>query len=191
MGVERCDFSSDDDFRYAQQQEYDEYMEEQRMQDYISECAEDDYRKELISNIPTERLSEICAAEQEGRCVILPQKDDMGSVSDGYHTFDELYDQRAILFSVICRTFPDKAWKSKLHSDGTMFEGGYFIVGITTPQGDYTYHYGLKKWDWFPVREIDNAPEWDGHTDKDVTRLYSLLAKEQAESKLAEMKGGE
>lgn len=72
MGVERCDFSSDDDFRYAQQQEYDEYVEEQQMQEYIEKCTEEDYRKELISNITTERLSEICTAEKDGRCMILP-----------------------------------------------------------------------------------------------------------------------
>jgi hypothetical protein len=110
----------------------------------------------------------------------------LGDMSDGYHTFDELYEQRAVLFSALCRLFSDGAWKSKLHSDGTMFDG-HFIVGIETPDGQYTYHYGLDKWDWFPVRILDNAPEWDGHTDKDVRRLWSLAPPAQA-AKEAEKK---
>ena len=41
-----------------------------------------------------------------------------GSTSDGYHTFDELYYHRTVLFAVICNTYCDKAWKSWLHADG-------------------------------------------------------------------------
>jgi len=44
------------------------------------------------------------------------------AVSDGFHTFGELYRHRAALFSVICNVFKEKAWKSRLHSDGTMFD---------------------------------------------------------------------
>lgn len=95
-------------------------------------------------------------------------------LSDGYHTFEELYNHRMILFSVICNTYSDKAWKSKLHYDGTMYDN-YFIVGITTPEGDFTYHYHLDNWNKFQVRELSNAPKWDGHTSDDILRLYSLL----------------
>lgn len=97
-----------------------------------------------------------------------------GSTSDGYHTFDELYHHRMILFSFICNQNKEKAWKSKLHEDGTMYDG-YFIVGITTNEGDYTYHYHLDNWDYFNVSEIPNSPKWDGHEPKDITRLLSLL----------------
>lgn len=55
-----------------------------------------------------------------------------GELSDGYHTFNELYYHRAVLFSVICNQNKDIAWKSKLHSDETMYDG-MFIVGINTP----------------------------------------------------------
>lgn len=86
-----------------------------------------------------------------------------GAVSDGYHTFDELYHHRAVLFSVICNEHPDIAWKSKLHSDGTMYEGD-FIVGINTPRGQALYHYDIDPyWDMFKVPEIPSAPEWDGY----------------------------
>jgi hypothetical protein len=50
----------------------------------------------------------------------------------------------------------------------------YFIVGIKTPEGQYTYHYHIKYWDMFDVKEMAFAPKWDGHKPEDVTRLLSL-----------------
>lgn len=94
-------------------------------------------------------------------------------VSDGYHTFEELYYHRMILFSLICKAHKDKAWKSKQHHDGTMFDGD-FIVGIDTPEGQYTYHYDLQYWDEFDVKELERAPEYDGHKPNDIDRLKSL-----------------
>lgn len=87
-----------------------------------------------------------------------------GDTSDGYHTFNELYHHRAVLFSVIVKAFSDKAWKSLRHHDGTMYDG-MFIVGIDTPDGQATYHYDIDPyWDMFECRELECAPEWDGHT---------------------------
>lgn len=101
---------------------------------------------------------------------------DRGSLSDGYHTFDELYYHRMMLFSIICNTYNDKAWKSWKHSDGDnpMYDN-MFIVGITTPEGDYSYHYDSEYWDKFQVKELDRAPKWDGHIPEDIRRLESLL----------------
>ena len=98
-----------------------------------------------------------------------------GDTSDGYHTFNELYDHRAKLFSVIVRCFKDRAWKSKLHHDGTMYEG-MFIVGIETPQGQATYHYDVDPyWNVFDCKELARAPEWDGHTpEQAISRIASL-----------------
>ena len=87
-----------------------------------------------------------------------------GDTSDGYHTFNELYHHRAVLFSVIVKAFQEKAWKSRLHHDGTMYDG-MFIVGIDTPEGQASYHYDIDPyWDMFECRELERAPEWDGHT---------------------------
>ena len=97
------------------------------------------------------------------------------NTSDGYHTFKELYHHRAVLFSVICRMFPEKAWRSKYHSDGSMFDG-MFIVGINTPDGQATYHYDIDPyWNMFNVRELDRAPEYDGHTPDDAIRRIGSL----------------
>jgi len=97
-----------------------------------------------------------------------------GNTSDGHHTFNELYYHRMVLFSVICNQNKEKAWKSWRHNDGTMFDG-YFIVGITTNQGNYTYHYHKDYWDMFDVKELDLAFEWDGHKPEDITRLLTLI----------------
>lgn len=87
-----------------------------------------------------------------------------GETSDGYHTFNELYHHRAVLFSVIVKAFPDRAWKSRKHHDGSMYDG-MFIVGIETPDGQASYHYDINPyWDMFQCKELEYAPEWDGHT---------------------------
>lgn len=95
-------------------------------------------------------------------------------VSDGYHTFDELYYHRMILFSLLLNSHKDISWKAKKHHDGTMFDEDSFICGIETPEGQYTYHYKLEYWDMFDVKELEFAPEYDGHKPSDITRLLSL-----------------
>ncbi|UUV46023.1 hypothetical protein [Bacillus phage vB_BanS-Thrax1] len=97
----------------------------------------------------------------------------VGEFSDGYHTFNELYYHRMILFKVICDVHKDKAWKSWKHDDGSMFDHS-FIVGVTTPEGQYTYHYNKEYYDLFDVKELEFAPPYDGHQPKDITRLLSL-----------------
>lgn len=103
--------------------------------------------------------------------------EDKGEISDGYHTFNQLYHQRAILFATIVNQNKDKAWKSFKHSDGHYCfdeDGEWFIVGVDTPQGNYTYHYTKEYWDMFDCQELECGKEWDGHTEEDVTRLLSL-----------------
>ena len=98
-----------------------------------------------------------------------------GETSDGYHTFNELYHHRAVLFSVIVRDHRELAWKARKHHDGTMYDG-MFIVGIETPDGQATYHYDLDPyWDMFDCEEREFAPEWDGHTpDEAIARIATL-----------------
>lgn len=98
-----------------------------------------------------------------------------GDTSDGYHTFNELYHHRAVLFSVIVRDHHEVAWKSKEHHDGTMYDG-MFIVGIETPEGQATYHYDIDSyWEMFDCKELERAPEWDGHTpDEAIERIATL-----------------
>jgi len=97
-------------------------------------------------------------------------------ISDTHHTIGDLYKHRCILFSVICNQNKDISWKSKLHSDGTMYDD-MFIVGIKTLKGQATYHYDMEFWDMFKVKEIDNAPEWDGYSPEDVLERLQSLSK--------------
>lgn len=60
---------------------------------------------------------------------------DIGDLSDGFHTFNQLYYQRMMLFAVIVKQNKGRAWKSLRHEDGELcFGGGWFVVGITTPR---------------------------------------------------------
>ena len=116
----------------------------------------DDYACDIP---PMEAIDEIrCLPAVDAEPVIT------GETSDGYHTFNELYHHRAVLFSVIVKAFQEKAWKARLHHDGTMYDG-MFIVGIDTPYGQVSYHYDIDPyWHMFECRELERAPEWDGHT---------------------------
>ena len=102
-----------------------------------------------------------------------------GQTSDGFHTFDELYHHRTILFALLThpgrRSVRMSPWKSRLHGDGSMFDG-YFIVGATTAYGQGTYHCLDRYWDLFEVPELERAPDFDGHTPDDtLTRLFRQL----------------
>lgn len=99
---------------------------------------------------------------------------DVEKMSDGYHTFADLYEQRLILSAALAKNNPH-AWKSKRHEDGSVpFGGGWFIMGFDTDEGCYTYHYELKNWDLFQCKELNKGKPWDGHTSKDVRRLLSI-----------------
>ena len=79
-----------------------------------------------------------------------------------------------ILFAIICNQNKEVAWKSWKHHDGSMYDD-YFIVGVTTKEGQYSYHYHKEYWGKFLVKELEFAPEWDGHKPCDIGRLFSLL----------------
>lgn len=113
---------------------------------------------------------------QEAICTMVGI-DDIGELSDGHHTFDGLYHQRAVLFAALVKANKDKAWKSRKHDDGKYCfdDPTMFIVGIDTPEGQYTYHYHIDDyWNLFDCKTLERAPKWDGHDEKDVTRLLSL-----------------
>ena len=106
--------------------------------------------------------------------------EDIDDVSDGFHTFRQLYYQRMMLFAAIIKQNKDKAWKSLRHEDGELcFGGGWFIVGVDTPEGSYTYHYEDNYYSLFDCKELERGKHWDGHTEKDVTRLLSLPSAQQ------------
>lgn len=140
------------------------------MSDYIS-------RKALLSALTGYDWSELrTVLKRIPAADVRPIPDGgIGEMSDGYHTFNGLYHQRMMLFAALVKAYKDKAWKSFKHEDGELcFGGGWFIVGIDTPEGSYTYHYESKDFDLFDCVELPVAKHWDGHTEADVGRLMSL-----------------
>lgn len=106
-----------------------------------------------------------------------------GNISDGYHTFDELYEHRALLYISLChecRRNPDNGrvvWRSKKHSDGTEWLG-WFLLGLGVKSGkQITYHLPEKYWKMCDfARTVEIAPEFDGHSSEDVLkRLLDMI----------------
>lgn len=115
--------------------------------------------------------------------VIKSEGVDTNLISDGYHTFGELYEHRIINYLALCRVLRMSSefdntpvWRSKVHSDGSVWDG-WFLLGIGKEFGkQITYHLPEKYWDKCSWAEtLDMAPEFDGHTSEDVLqRLMGL-----------------
>lgn len=97
------------------------------------------------------------------------------AVSDGDHTFYELYTHRHLLFMMLMKQNLNTSWRAEKHEDGTMFDG-WFVAGINIEVGDQklqtiTYHMPMVMWslldDCGCVTYV-NAPKWDGHTSVDA-----------------------
>jgi len=114
----------------------------------------------------------------------IKQEKNTDKISDGYHTFGELYEHRITLFIALAKILEINAnkyseratWRSKLHSDGSNYDG-WFILGLNkTPGEQITYHLPVSQWNETNFAEtLDKAPEFDGHTAGDVlNRLKEL-----------------
>jgi len=93
-----------------------------------------------------------------------------GEVSDGYHTFNELYEHRCTLFLALMKAHPSLSWISAKHSDGSTWDG-WFIAGIKAPTGDTTYHLPSRMWSLAcetGAAVLETGMHWDGHTASDV-----------------------
>lgn len=105
--------------------------------------------------------------------LIKKEQVDTNLISDGYHTFGELYEHRITLFIALCRIIQDRTlkyvWRYQTDAD-------WFLLGIDKAAGhQITYHLPMSKWKdaefAYTVTEKEK-PEFDGHTSKDV--LYRL-----------------
>lgn len=116
---------------------------------------------------------------------------DIENFSDGYHTFNELYEFRKMYNAVLFNEWASQDhlnpnWKhgtnepikipkynvhkSKYHYDGeACFGGGWFIVIAVLPTGQISNHYEMKEWDLFQIPETPKALfPFDNHSGKDV-----------------------
>lgn len=104
---------------------------------------------------------------------------DMSQVSDGCHTFEELYTFRklynAVLFNEWAKQGKYDVHKSYIHNDGTFVEG-YFIVVAMLPTGQISNHYKVEDWDLFDIPDEYKAMyEYDNHTSEDVLQRLEDL----------------
>jgi len=108
--------------------------------------------------------------------LIKATKADTSMISDGYHTFGELYEHRIELWIALLNRYRRNCWKSRRHSDGTIWKG-WFLAGMYTEKGQQmTYHLPQKYWNRLPDIEVKRkAPEFDGHTPNDVIKRLKNL----------------
>ena len=106
-----------------------------------------------------------------------------GIISDGYHTFDELYEFRkvynACLFNEWAILNKYSVYKSRRHHDNKFCfdNNNYFIVCANLLEGHISNHYEMKDWELFKIPIRDKAELFDGHTSGDVIlRLKNNLS---------------
>lgn len=130
-----------------------------------------------------EHLTQISSLKVNDEALLMIESLDPDiEIGDEYHTIKELYEHRMYLNIALFHAWHNlgekcgfKVIKSLFHNDGTMFEGGYFVVMAITPQGQISYHYNLKYWDKFKIEELDKAFPYDGHTSNDVQERLKRL----------------
>lgn len=111
--------------------------------------------------------------------------DEVENVSDGYHTFNELYSHRILLFLLVMKLLAKQegegvVWWSENHHDGPSYSG-WLICGIYKEEGkQITYHIPSSYKEFLlkceNIEHLDKAPEFDGHSSDDVLdRLENLI----------------
>lgn len=99
-----------------------------------------------------------------------------GEISDGFHTFNELYEHRIALFIALCRAYREHAWKSRKHANGEEWDG-WFIMGLFTEQGkQISYHLPISYWEMLvDIHTLEQQESWDGHAGKElVNRIQTF-----------------
>lgn len=105
---------------------------------------------------------------------------DKSKISDGYHTFGELYNHRNHLLINMCKLLKKEGtlevWRSIKQSDGAM-DKDWFIMGVNKEKGcQISYHLPITLWELTMWAEtLDKAPEWDGHTSDEVIKRLIVL----------------
>ena len=135
------------------------------------------------------------ALDRWGRPTPQPEPEDCSQISDGYHTFAELYEHRHSLMLALMRAMPGLCWFSQRHSDGELPFGSadWFIVGADLPTGAITYHLPIEL---LPLARQTGAAElavgrpWDGHTASDVIermRAWASTPQPPADGEVVEL----
>lgn len=124
----------------------------------------------------------------------------LGGISDGYHTFDELYDHRDLLFVNLCLKakhlqqeelkgaeflyasgplkIKDVTWWRHDPDGKEAHYPGYFLLFLQQAEGaQISYHIQDKFLPLIKGKIPNGGPEWDKHTSKDVLVRMEEMAK--------------
>src|SRR5215813_4094612 len=107
----------------------------------------------------------------EDKKLALEMPCESGEVSDGYHTFNELYEHRFWLFVALVKSLrPSFSFRAKANHDGEKWPG-WFAVGVNLPKehGQISYHLPDRFWPLLDhLATFERFPNYDGHTSQDV-----------------------
>lgn len=121
--------------------------------------------------------------------------DKIENLTDGYHTFKELYECRLMYNAVLFNEWANQllpaegygnalfnvnkydVHKSWRHNNGEeCFGGGWFVVCAMLPTGQITQHYKAEYWNLFKIPETPFAKfEYDEHTTEDTLKRLNQL----------------
>jgi len=116
--------------------------------------------------------------------ISLIREDRMGEVSDGYHTFNELYKHRCLLYIALLKCH----WRMCLGSSEIPCDSmtrfvrfrhykGWFCLGLIDENiGQISYHIPDEYWDACSFAE-EKQWEFDGHSTDDVLERLEKLIK--------------
>jgi hypothetical protein len=92
----------------------------------------------------------------------------VGEVSDGFHSFNDLYAHRHALFIALMYCNPELSYRTRRHADGTEWSG-WFLAVMNLPNGQVSYHFPESYWDQLDgIPIVEQSPSYDGHTSQDV-----------------------
>ena len=96
-------------------------------------------------------------------------------ITVGYHDFKDLYKQRRELYKLICHSYSNIAWKSRLDLHHKRPSEDTVLVGINTPLGPTGFILNEEHYDSFKIEEIKSAPISNDEIDKEVTKKLSSI----------------
>lgn len=104
--------------------------------------------------------------------LIRKEQVDTNLISDGYHTFGELYEHRIQLFIALASSIQSVKYVWRYKTDDK-----WFLLGINKKEGEQiTYHIPISKWDETSfAHTLTTRPLYDGHTSNDVLQRLKKI----------------
>lgn len=101
---------------------------------------------------------------------------DANQISDGYHTFGELYEFRNVMFVRLLQQNKYNAFRAIYDSDGSKWDG-WFVACLFKEQGkQISFHLPHKYWEVLrKIETYERFPNFDGHDSAEALRRLNKL----------------